>query len=154
MLLCSPRLTCVSTGSLKRVHSSFSFSALADYLASPNSRCNTLPPKRPSQTSQGPDGEFVAVALVDRKGLRDVTVRRIADIVPIFRLEGVLPRTTAPAGRCRPRLPERAQLRDDVSKGAWHFAGALHGGTTCRTALRFQGSVAILTAPGQSRRKP
>jgi len=24
--------------------------------------------------------------------------------------------------------------------GAWHFAGALHGGTICRPALRFQGS--------------
>jgi hypothetical protein len=31
------------------------------------------------------------------------------------------------------------QLRDHASKGAWHFAGALHGGTTCRPALRFQG---------------
>src|SRR5262249_31445861 len=54
-----------------------------------------------------------------------------------------------PAGRCRPRLRERAQLRNHVSKGAWHFAGALHGGTTCRPALRFQGSVAILSAGRQ-----
>jgi hypothetical protein len=32
-----------------------------------------------------------------------------------------------------------------VSKSC-NFAGALRGGTTCRPALRFQGSVAVLSA--------
>jgi hypothetical protein len=57
-----------------------------------------------------------------RRACREVASRRCFD----------------PAGRCRPRLQERTQLRDHVSKGAWHFAGALHGGTAFGPILRFQ----------------